>query len=127
MTAKQEKQKKPRNLGRAYLVGKLRDAGLSRRKSLQFLNCIFEEMGQALRAGKEVDFPLGRLKVVPHQHRRQEGIFLGRKRTIYRQRYTVIHEADQRGDRRLNPRPKPSLSRRSQLPPRPKPMIRSGR
>ena len=36
--SKQKKPKKPRNLGRAYLGGKLRDAGLSRRKSLQFLN-----------------------------------------------------------------------------------------
>jgi hypothetical protein len=37
--------------GRAYLVGKLRERGLSKRQTVRILNMIFREMGQALKLG----------------------------------------------------------------------------
>ena len=51
-----------RNLGgRAYLVGKLRERGVSRRDAVRILNVIFGEMGLALRRGEYVEFPFGYL------------------------------------------------------------------
>ena len=38
---------KPKNLGRAYLVEKLRERGLSRRDSVRILNVILEEMANS--------------------------------------------------------------------------------
>ena len=58
---------KPKNLGRAYLVDKLRERGLSRRDSVRVLNVILEEMAKALRRGERVEFPLGALRRVRHQ------------------------------------------------------------
>jgi hypothetical protein len=55
---------KPKNLGRAYLVGKLQAQGLSRRRSVLVVNVILERMIRALKRGWEVDFPLGKLKRV---------------------------------------------------------------
>ena len=40
--------------GRAYLVGKLREWGLSRRQAVRILNAILAEMKKALRRGREV-------------------------------------------------------------------------
>jgi hypothetical protein len=54
----------------------------------------------------------GKLKLVPHHHRAQEGEFLGKKRTIYRRRSTVVHEMDENGNRLLHP-----------PPPKPKPRV----
>ena len=44
--------------GRGYLVGKLRERGLSRRQAVSVLNFIFTEMKNALRRG-----PRGRISV----------------------------------------------------------------
>ena len=49
------------NLGRAYLIEKLREHGLSRRRSLRVLNHIFREIDRALARGEEVEFAGGRL------------------------------------------------------------------
>jgi len=49
--------------GRAYLVGKLVERGLSRRQAVRILNTIFQEMGEALQRGEDVEFPYGCLKV----------------------------------------------------------------
>ena len=58
-------ESKGRNLrGRAYLVGKLREWGLSRRQAVRILNAILAEMKKALRRGREVEFPFGKLKRV---------------------------------------------------------------
>ena len=57
-------KKKPQNLGRAYLVGKLMARGLSRRQSVLVVNVILERMIHALRSGWEVEFPFGKLKRV---------------------------------------------------------------
>jgi Bacterial DNA-binding protein len=56
--------RQPRNLGRAYLVKKLRERGLSRRDAVRILNTIFVEMSKALKRGWEVEFPFGKLKRV---------------------------------------------------------------
>ena len=54
-------ERKPKNLGRAYLVGKLRERGLSRRDAVRILNAGFDEMIKALRRGKDVEYPFGSL------------------------------------------------------------------
>ena len=41
-------ESKPKNLGRAYLVGKLRKRDLSRRDSVRILKFVIDEMTQAL-------------------------------------------------------------------------------
>ena len=55
---------KPKKLGRAYLVGKLQAQGLSRRQGVLTVNVILERMVHALRRGREVEFPLGKLRRV---------------------------------------------------------------
>ena len=49
--------------GRAYLIKKLGERGLSRRRPLRVLNHIFREIRRALARGKEVEFAGGRLVV----------------------------------------------------------------
>ncbi len=63
---------KPHNPGRAYLVAKLRERGLSRRWAVHILNTVFDEMSKALQRGREVEFPFGSLKRVKHVSRRWE-------------------------------------------------------
>ena len=57
-------ESKPKNLGRAYLVGKLQARGLSRRQSVLIVNVILERMIRALKRGWEVEFPFGKLRRV---------------------------------------------------------------
>ena len=45
--------RQPRNLGRAYLVKKLQERGLSRRDAVRNLNAIIWEMKKALKRGWE--------------------------------------------------------------------------
>lgn len=84
--------------GREYLVGMLKKRGFSRRQSVKVLNVLFAEIKKALASGEEVDFALGKLKVVRHKHRTQAGRFLNRETTIYKQPFTVALEADSRAD-----------------------------
>lgn len=93
---------KPKNLGRAYLVDKLRERGLSRRDSVSIVKFVFDEMAKALKRGELVEFPLGALRRVRHQRSKQRGRFLGKVRTIYKRRYTVKHELDEEGHNLLN-------------------------
>ena len=95
-------ESKPKNLGRAYLVGKLRKLGLSRRDSVRILNRVINWMTQALRRGEEVEFPFGTLQRVRHQRSKKRGRFLGKITTIYKRRYTVKYELDERGHELLN-------------------------
>jgi len=53
-------ESKPKNLGRAYLVGKLQAQGLSRRQSVLIVNVILERMIHVLRRGWDVEFPFAR-------------------------------------------------------------------
>jgi nucleoid DNA-binding protein len=86
---------KGKNLGgRAYLVGKLMERGLSRRDAVRILNVIFREMGRALRRGEDMEFPFGRLKRVRLGRRKQRGRFLNRIKTIYQKPLTVVHTID---------------------------------
>jgi nucleoid DNA-binding protein len=93
---------KPKNLGRAYLVDKLRERGLSRRDSVRIVEFVFDEMANALKQGEFVEFPLGVLHRVRHQRSKQRGRFLGKVRTIYKRRYTVKHKLDEEGHNLLN-------------------------
>jgi hypothetical protein len=95
-------ESKPKSLGRAYLVGKLRELGLSRRDAVRILNFVLNEMAQALRRRELVEFPLGVLLRVPHFHGKKRGKFLGKTRTIYRSRYTVTHGLSDEGYKLLN-------------------------
>ncbi len=52
-------ERKPRNLGRAYLVEKLQERGYSRRQAVRILDFVFREMSKALARGEDVEFPLG--------------------------------------------------------------------
>ena len=62
--------RKPRNLGRAYLIVQLQQLGLSRRQAKRILNFIFAEMKAALARNEAVEFPFGWLqrsyKISPH-------------------------------------------------------------
>jgi nucleoid DNA-binding protein len=95
-------ESKPRNLGRAYLVDKLRKRGLSRRDSVRIVKIVFDEMAQALKRGETVEFPLGTLRRVRHQRKKMRGWFLGKIRTIYKRPYTVKYELDEEGYKLLN-------------------------
>ena len=87
---------KARNLGRAYLVSKLQERGVSRRMAVRILNLIFAEMSKALQRGREVEFPFGRLKRVKRVSRRWE--LAGDEPMTP---YTVEHELDATGYRLL--------------------------
>src|ERR1035437_7210815 len=93
---------KPKNLGRAYLVEKLRERGLSRRDSVRVVKFVFDEMARALKRGESVEFPLGALRRVRHQRSKKRGWFLGKITTIYKRRYTVRHELGEGGYNLLN-------------------------
>jgi nucleoid DNA-binding protein len=54
--------KKPRNLGRAYLIEALQKRGLSRRRAKPILDFIFEEMTQELARDEALEIPFGWLK-----------------------------------------------------------------
>ena len=95
-------ENKPKSLGRAYLVGKLRERGWTRRESARIVNFVLNEMTQALKRGESVEFPLGTLRRVRHQRSKQRGWFLGRIRTIYKRPYTVKHELNEEGYKLLN-------------------------
>ena len=59
------KKSEGKNLGgRSYLIAKLEERGLSRRRSLRVLNFLFKEMKQALARGEEVEFAGGKLQRV---------------------------------------------------------------
>jgi nucleoid DNA-binding protein len=95
-------ESKPKNLGRAYLVGQLRKRGLSRRDSVRILNFVLDEMTQALRRGEKVEFPFGTLLRVRHQHAKKRGWFLEKIITIYKKPYSVKHELDEKGYKLLS-------------------------
>ena len=89
--------RKPRNLGRAYLVEELRKRGLSYRASVRIVNFIFAEMGKVLKRGWAVEFPFGSLKRVKKLSK--EWVRVGDEPMSP---YTVEHELDEEGERLLN-------------------------
>jgi hypothetical protein len=94
-------ESKPKNLGRAYLIGKLRERGLSRRKAVLVVNVILKRMIYALRRGWEVEFPFGKLKRVKrHFSKVWDAID---DWPANRDPYTIVHEVDEAGDRELHP------------------------
>jgi hypothetical protein len=88
---------KARNPGRAYLVTKLRERGLSRRWAVLILKAVFDEMSKALQRDRGVEFPFGSLKRVKHVSRRWE---LADDEPM--NAYTVEHELDAAGYVLLN-------------------------
>ena len=94
-------ESKTRNLGRAYLVGKLQARGLSRRRSVLIVNVILSRMIHALKRGREVEFPFGKLKRVKrHFSKWWDAID---DWPANRDSYTIVHEVDEAGDRELHP------------------------
>ena len=94
-------ESKQKNLGRAYLVGKLRAQGLSHHQSVLIVNVILERMIHALRRGWEVEFPLGKLKRVKrHFSKLWDAID---DWPANRDSHTIVHELDAAGDRELHP------------------------
>lgn len=91
---------KGQNLGREFLVYKLRERGLSRRDALRILNFVFREMSKALARDEEVEFPFGKLNVV----QRSFGAYWESMRDTpaHLDLYTVEFELDGAGDRLLN-------------------------
>lgn len=79
--------RKPRNLGRAYLVKELCGQRFSRRDAVQIVNFVFREISQALKRGEEVEFPPGRLMRVPRSWSEVD-------RPKDRRRYKVTWEPD---------------------------------
>jgi len=94
-------ESKTKNLGRAYLIGKLQARGLSRRQSVLIVNGMLEQMIRALRRGWEVEFPFGKLKRVKrHFSNSWDSID---DWPANRDPYTIVHELDEAGDRELHP------------------------
>ena len=91
-------------LNKGYIVRKLCERGLSRRRSVQILNFILDEVAAALARGEDVEFPFGSLKRVHHSHMKTDGWFLGRNTTIYKKPYTVALEVDAESEKLLNKR-----------------------
>jgi hypothetical protein len=83
--------------GRAYLVGKLRERGLSKRQTVRILNMIFREMGQALKLGGGVEFPFGNLKKVKPLSKRW--LMMDDEPM---KPFTVEHDLDEAGNRLQN-------------------------
>jgi hypothetical protein len=104
-------EKQPRNLGRAYLVAQLQRRGVSRRFAVRILNFVFGEMKKALKRGKEVEFPFGKLKRVRYDSIRY--LELIEDWSASHEGYTVIHESDEVGEHLLNGLRQPELARRS--------------
>lgn len=86
-------ESKEKTLNKRYLVRRLQERGLSRRRSVQILNFVLDEVTAALARGEDVEFPFGSLIRVHHPHKKKEGWFLGRNTTIYKKPYTVALEA----------------------------------
>src|ERR1017187_7447715 len=94
-------ESKPKNRGRAYLVGKLQARGLSRRQSVLIVNVILDRMIRALKRGWEVEFPLGKLKRVKrHFGKLWDAID---DWPANRDPHTIVHELDEAGARELHP------------------------
>jgi nucleoid DNA-binding protein len=90
-------ESKEKTLNKGYIVRKLRERGLSRRRSVQLLNFILNEVAAALARGEFVEFPFGSLKRVHHPHKVKVGWFLDKITTIYKRPYTVALEVDAKG------------------------------
>ncbi len=85
--------------GRAYLVAKLRERGLSKRDAVRILNQVFSLMKAALRRGEDVESPFGFLRVDRHRHRPKRGWQLNQTiTTTYKKPFTVVlHEEGESG------------------------------
>jgi len=90
-------ESKAQNMGRAYLVAKLREVGVSRRFAVRILNVVFDEMSKALQRGREVECEFVSLQRVKRVSRRWEIIGDEPMNT-----YTVEHELDAEGYKLLN-------------------------
>ena len=77
-------ENEPKVLNKGYLVGKLRERGLSRRAAVRILDAVLDEVAAALSRGEVVEFPLGCLKRVRHAYGEQPGQPLGKITTIYK-------------------------------------------
>jgi nucleoid DNA-binding protein len=89
-------------LNKGYIVRKLRERGLSRRRAVQILNFTLDEAAAALARGEDVEFPFGSLQRVHHPHKKMDGCFLGRNTTIYKKPYTVALQVDAEGEELVN-------------------------
>ncbi len=54
-------------LNKGYIVRKLRERGLSRRRSVQLVNFILDEVSAALACSEDVKFPFGSLQRAHHR------------------------------------------------------------
>ena len=98
-----------KSIGRAYLVGKLQDQGLSRRQSVAVVNVILGRMIHALRRGWEVEFPFGKLtRVKRHFSQWWDAVD---DTPANRHLYTVEYELDELGDQELNGWQRPKRGR----------------
>lgn len=91
---------KPKSVGRAYLVGRLRDQGLPRRQAVLVVNVILDRMIHALRRGREVEFPFGTLnRVERHFSEYWDSVH---DSPANRSPYVVEYELDEEGYRLLD-------------------------
>ena len=89
-------------VNKGSIVRMLQDRGLSRRRSVQLLNFILDEVVAALARGEGVEFPFGSLQRVRHPHKKMDGWFLGRNTSMYKKPYTVALEVDAESEELLN-------------------------
>ena len=89
-------------VNKGSIVRMLQERGLSRRRSVQLLNFVLDEVVVALARGEGVEFPFGSLQRVRHPHTKMDGWFLGRNTSIYKKPYTVALEVDAESEELLN-------------------------
>jgi hypothetical protein len=108
-------ERKGNILNKGYIVRKLCERGLSRRRSVQILNSILDEVAATLARGEDVEFPFGSLQRIRHPHQKTDGWFLGRTTTIYKKPYTVALEVDAESEKLLNKRIEEAKSPRAPI------------
>ena len=89
-------------MNKGSIVRMLQERGLSRRRSVQLLNFVLDEVVAALARGEDVEFPFGSLQRVRHPHKKMDGWFLGRNTSMYKKPYTVALEVDAESEELLN-------------------------
>jgi len=78
------------NLGRDYIIEKLKTLGLSDRRARRVLNDVIDSMKEALQRGENVDVSFGTLKIKKCNRRPKRGWHLGKITTIYKKPNNVV-------------------------------------
>lgn len=68
----------------------LRELGVSSRDARRIVGIVFDRIAEALRHHDTVETPIGTLRVIPQERRRQIKNALGKFQWVYRRRYRIV-------------------------------------